>query len=373
MNMIKRLQSAASTGEIVKIIYHGGTQPGASREVVPFKVVDETLHARCCSSNTNKTFKLDKVQIYDDSANKGDVSYDASKAISSEIDEFIAIDVETANAARASICQVGMARYKDGKLTHEWKSYVDPEDHFDGMNISIHGITENTVKDAPNFPKVAETIRKALEGRIVACHSDFDRASIARACEKYDIPSPNCTWLDTARVARRAWIDDYSQSGYGLASVCHFLDYNFGHHDALEDAKAAGHVLLCAIRDTGISLSDWKKRVLMPIGTDESGRHTRSGNVEGALFGEVLVFTGALEIPRRDAADLAAKAGCDVASGVNKKTTIVVVGDQDIRVLADGADKSNKHRKAEELIAKGQHIRIIGETDFLGLLGLSPS
>ncbi|MBE0575954.1 MAG: transposase [Desulfuromonadales bacterium] len=287
------------------------------------------------------------------------------------MDEFIAIDVETANAARSSICQVGMARYKDGQLTHEWKSYVDPEDHFDGMNISIHGITESTVKGAPDFPKVAETIRKALNGRIVACHSGFDRASIARACEKYGIPSPNCTWLDTARVARRAWVDDFAQSGYGLASVCHFLDYSFGHHDALEDAKASGHILLCAIRDTGISLSDWKKRVLMPVGSDESVKHARAGNVEGALFGEVLVFTGALEIPRRDAADLAAKAGCDVASGVNKKTTIVVVGDQDTRVLADGADKSTKHRKAEELIAKGQHIRIIGETDFLKMLEVS--
>ena len=47
----------------------------------------------------------------------------------------------------------------------------------------------------------------------------------------------------------------------------------------------------------------------------------------------------------------------------------MVVGDQDIRVLA-GHDKSSKHRKAEELIAKGQKIRILKESDFTELVKL---
>jgi DNA polymerase-3 subunit epsilon len=44
-----------------------------------------------------------------------------------------------------------------------------------------------------------------------------------------------------------------------------------------------------------------------------------------------------------------------------------VVGDQDISRLG-GKDKSSKHVKAEELIAKGQKIRILGESDFLAML-----
>ena len=46
-----------------------------------------------------------------------------------------------------------------------------------------------------------------------------------------------------------------------------------------------------------------------------------------------------------------------------------VVGDQDIRHLA-GHEKSNKHRKAEELIAKGQPIRILAERDFAAIVGM---
>ena len=96
----------------------------------------------------------------------------------------------------------------------------------------------------------------------------------------------------------------------------------------------------------------------------------REGNPEGPLYGETAVFTGALGIPRREAAQLAADAGCQVADAVNKATTLLVVGDQDIQRL-NGQEKSSKHRKAEELILKGQGIRILGESDFQRLVGFT--
>jgi DNA polymerase-3 subunit epsilon len=64
---------------------------------------------------------------------------------------------------------------------------------------------------------------------------------------------------------------------------------------------------------------------------------------------------------------MAAKVGCEVAPGVTKKTTILVVGDQDIKKLA-GHEKSSKHRKAEELALAGKRIRIIQESDFQELV-----
>lgn len=74
-------------------------------------------------------------------------------------------------------------------------------------------------------------------------------------------------------------------------------------------------------------------------------------------------------MPRREAADLAAAAGCEVADSVSKSTTLLIVGDQDVRRTA-GFDKSSKHRKAEALIEKGQLIRILRESDFQTLLSL---
>ncbi len=60
-------------------------------------------------------------------------------------------------------------------------------------------------------------------------------------------------------------------------------------------------------------------------------------------------------MPRREAADLAASAGCSVVGSVGQTVTLLVVGDQDVRRLA-GHQKSSKHRKAEELIGKGQAL-----------------
>lgn len=286
--------------------------------------------------------------------------------------EFVAIDVETANADMASICQIGAARFVDGTLTEEWKTYVDPKGYFDHINISIHGIDEEIVRGAPTFPHVSEKLIRFLGNGIVVTHTHFDRVALHQAAARYKILPPTCNWLDSARVARRTW-KQFSQRGYGLSSVCDLIGYEFKHHDALEDAKAAGHILLAAMAESGMDVSEWIQRVEQPIDSEHSSTGSnikRDGDADGALFGEVLVFTGALRIPRCEAADFAASMGCKVVPRVTKKVTLLVVGDQDIQRLA-GHTKSSKHRKAEKLISKGQSIRILQESDFIGLAKLS--
>jgi DNA polymerase-3 subunit epsilon len=284
--------------------------------------------------------------------------------------EFVALDFETANADMSSICQLGLVLFKDGSLQEEWKTYIDPEDFFDEINVSIHGIDETTVKGAPKFLDIANRICSYLDGRIAVCHTHFDRVAIHQACVKHDLRMPTCTWLDSARVTRRTW-DQLAYRGYGLGNVCAILGYQFVQHDALEDAKAAAHILLAAIEKTGIDLQEWLQRVEQPIGfPDHSYKISKDGNPEGVFYGEMLVFTGALQISRRIAADMAANIGCKVVDGVNKETTILVVGDQDVKKLA-GHEKSSKHRKAEKLIAEGCQIRILRESDFKELLLLA--
>jgi len=283
--------------------------------------------------------------------------------------EFVAIDVETANPDMASICQIGVARFRDGAVVGEWSTLVDPEDYFDPINTDVHGITKNGVAEAPTFPEIRDDLMGFLVGTIAVCHTHFDQVSIRKAVEKYSLDPIETIWLDSARVTRRTW-PDCAHRGYGLSNVCKIIGYDFQHHDALEDAKACGQVLIAAMKTTGLGLNSWLKRVNQPIDPERScavSLITRDGNPEGDLFGEVLVFTGALTLPRKQAADLAARAGCLVAAAVTKKTTLLVVGDQDLARLA-GKEKSSKHRKAEKLILDGQTIRILKESDFLILV-----
>jgi len=279
---------------------------------------------------------------------------------------FVTIDLETANPDMTSICQIGLVHYTAGELVDTWKTYVDPQDYFDDFNVNLHGIDESTVAGAPTFPGIADELFDHLDHQVVVSHTHFDRVALERAVSRFQTRSPACTWLDSARIARRTW-PEVAWDGYGLKAVCNLLGYSFQHHDALEDAKAAAHIVHAACRESGLDIRGWLERVRQPIDLASVSSVRRDGNPEGALFGETVVFTGSLSIPRRDAADLAASVGCSVAGGVTKNTTLLVVGNQDIRMLA-GHSKSGKHRKAEELISNGAAIRIFAEDDFRELV-----
>lgn len=104
--------------------------------------------------------------------------------------DFVAIDVETANADMATICQIGLVKFKNSVPADEWKTYLDPEDHFEGINVSIHGIDEELVAGAPTFPKVIGTLRAFLENNVVVCHTHFDRVALHQAAERYGLSAP---------------------------------------------------------------------------------------------------------------------------------------------------------------------------------------
>jgi len=192
--------------------------------------------------------------------------------------DFVAIDVETANADPASICQIGVARYVNGRLDGEWKSLINPEADFNATNVGIHGITARMVRDAPTFPQAIPTLRKWLVGQTAVCHTSFDRIAIQKALARYRLPGIGCRWLDTAQVARRTW-DWCASQGYGLKDVCRALNYGFQHHDALADAKASAYILLKASEHTGLDIEGWLKRLDRPIIPD-SPSHERTHHRE---------------------------------------------------------------------------------------------
>lgn len=54
------------TGEMVRIVYHGGSQPGSVRDVVPISTSVYDLRARDVATGIAKTFKLNKIEFPDD-------------------------------------------------------------------------------------------------------------------------------------------------------------------------------------------------------------------------------------------------------------------------------------------------------------------
>jgi DNA polymerase-3 subunit epsilon len=158
---------------------------------------------------------------------------------------FFALDVETANNDRGSICQIGVACVRPDNSIETWMTYVDPQvDRW--VFTYLHGISARTVHGAPTFAEVLPVLHEALQDGTVYQHSGFDRSAIAAACGHCGIPVPQWVWRDSVHVARAAWPELRGNGGHGLASLKQHLGLVFEHHDAGEDARAAAEVVLRA-------------------------------------------------------------------------------------------------------------------------------
>ena len=86
---------------------------------------------------------------------------------------FTAIDFETANCARASVCAVGLVRVENGKTVAEYNTLINPETYFDWRCVNVHGITPEDVESAPTFPKVWKEIKPFFVGQCRCAQRPF--------------------------------------------------------------------------------------------------------------------------------------------------------------------------------------------------------
>lgn len=61
MEVLNRLIEAIDSGEILTVIYNGGSQPGSIREIAPISISDGKVSARCLTSQSTKTFYIEKI------------------------------------------------------------------------------------------------------------------------------------------------------------------------------------------------------------------------------------------------------------------------------------------------------------------------
>ena len=155
---------------------------------------------------------------------------------------FFALDVETSNSDRGSICQIGWVEFKDGQIIDEFESLINPKAPFLQRNTIVHGITENDVKGSPTFEEIYPTICQRLTSSAIAHHSSFDWQAFAHACYLCEVDVPDVIWLDTRLLSQDIWPD---LDNYQLPTVCAHLGIELiNHHDALSDARACGRILL---------------------------------------------------------------------------------------------------------------------------------
>ena len=236
---------------------------------------------------------------------------------------FFSLAVETANADYSSICQIGVVEFNNGIIVDKWTSLINPEAYFDSFNSTIHGIYESDIEDSPTFDQIYSFLKKKLDGNIVVHHMPFDKIALNRVCSEYNLDFINPKWLDSAKVTRRVWTE-FAYKGYGLANISKYLNIEFKHHDALEDAIAAGLVVCKACELSKIPIEKWYIKVEKPIFEKKYSSESikLEGNKDGNFYGEEIVFTGTLNLLRKEAAKLAAEMGCNVSMVMKKALNI---------------------------------------------------
>ena len=172
---------------------------------------------------------------------------------------FNAIDVETANRTRASICQIGLVIVRDGTISDAISILVNPEEDFEPINTSIHGIGSRTVQGALTMPLLHPKLSELTDGVLVS-HSSFDRQALEQATGKYGLAMPQVRWLDSGRIARAAWPERYGRDGWNLKKIAEDLGISFQHHEAVDDARVSAEIVLRACSDTGLGLDEWLRQ-----------------------------------------------------------------------------------------------------------------
>ncbi|MBV2366395.1 exonuclease domain-containing protein [Streptomonospora nanhaiensis] len=311
-----------------------------------------------------------------------------------------AVDFETANPDRGSVCAVGLVRVVDGAVVERYSTLVRPPEpvrFFSPRHTAVHGIRAADVARAPQWPEVLERIT-ALAGDdpLVAHNAAFDVGVLRAACAHTGLARPALSYACTLALARRAWAE---LPDHRLPTVCGRIGWDMAgrHHRADADAEAAARIVLAAMEATAAaSLGALAAALNWPLQRLAGGRDPRpaapsggsragdrfaawqeasraelpeadpGADPSGPFYGRTVCISGDLDgIPKPDAWRRIAEAGGHPAKNVTRATDVLVVADS-----TAGAPTA-KQRRAEDYRARGQAIEIIGEREFTARLALA--
>lgn len=288
---------------------------------------------------------------------------------------FTALDFETANWYRKSACSIGLVKVRDGIIVDEFYSLIKPEPFwFHSINTNIHGITKNDCINAPTFKELWTEIEDWINDEIIVGHNvAFERSVINHLAKEYKLKIKVKEYLCSLYASRVAYPNLNSHKlpvVYSEVTNGEILN----HHNALADAKASAKIVISIAEKwkppTFLGMIEAlyeepkKKRTslrrkvsLASLVPDEGFENNNS------FRGKTFTFTGELKnYTKEEAAQFVVNRG---GKATAKSTNHLVRGNYNSKYGPN--HKSTKMKKAEELIAQGQKIKILTEKDFLTL------
>ncbi|WP_214226187.1 exonuclease domain-containing protein [Pedobacter sp. B4-66] len=284
------------------------------------------------------------------------------------MNSFIAIDFETANENRNSICQVAIAIVENNVVIDSKDWLIRPKElRFSPINVYKHGITLDHVKHSAEFPEIWQEIKPLINGNIVIAHNaSFDMYVLRDVLQLYALELPQfnfwCTYLAAKQKLQLA--------KNTLPSVCLHYGINLSnHHNARYDAIACAEIAIklgtpFKLRNFPIEIEPTKdfSNPFKIKKADLSGIeiYDLSENLsQQTFFGKNVVVTGTFnEISRSKAEEYVIRMGAKLASSINSKTSLLVMGEN------AGPSKIEKIKE----LNKTAFVPIIDEKEFLEVI-----
>ena len=158
--------------------------------------------------------------------------------------DFAAIDFETANYERTSVCSVGVVIVRDGMIVDSFYSLIRPEpNYYKYWCTQVHGLCREDTENAPVFPDVWAKIEPLIEGLPLVAHNrPFDESCLKAVFRCYQMDYPDYEFYDTLAASRRLLPDLENHQLDTVAAACGFPMEH--HHHALADAEACAHIAI---------------------------------------------------------------------------------------------------------------------------------
>ena len=156
---------------------------------------------------------------------------------------FAAIDFETANNERSSVCSVGVVIVRNGEIVDRFYSLIKPEpEYYNYWCSQVHGLCAADTDNAPIFPDVWKQIEPKISGRPLVAHNKaFDESCLKAVFHVYQMDYPDYPYYCTCVASRRVW----PQGKHTLDIIAARCGYNLSHHHhALADAEACAAIAL---------------------------------------------------------------------------------------------------------------------------------
>lgn len=157
--------------------------------------------------------------------------------------DFVAIDFETANGRRSSICSIGAVIVHDGEIVERFYRLVHPcPNYYMPWTTAIHGLTSEDTADADEFPEVWGELHPKIGGLPLVAHNKaFDENCLKAAFKAYGMEYPDyefhCTLIGSRRTLRLP--------NHKLPTVAAYCGYDLKeHHHALADAEACATIAM---------------------------------------------------------------------------------------------------------------------------------